>query len=520
MDHAPWAPAHLREESVTAVSEISLPEAPTGDVEGERARRLAKLDALQSAGINPYPVRFQRSHVASELQAQFAELAPGSETDTQVQIAGRIILLRRQGKLTFATLRDGDSTIQLFGSRAVLGEDLHDRMNDFDLGDWVGASGNVMTTKRGELSVKVESVELLAKALRPLPDKWHGLADTDIRYRQRYADLIANESARRTFRIRFQAIDAIRSFFKSRGYVEVETPVLHTVAGGAAARPFATHHHALDMDVSLRIALELHLKRLIVGGMDRVFELGRVFRNEGLSTRHNPEFTMLEAYEAFADYHDMMDLTEQLVSQVSTEVLGTTTVDWDGTSIELQPSWPRRTLSDLVYEFAGERVHPNDPISELRAACDRNGVSVDPKWSAGKLVVELYEATVESKLVNPTFVCDYPRDVSPLARVHRADPALVERFELIVAGRELANAYSELNDPVDQLERFRAQAAAKAGGDLEANDIDFDYVRALEFGMPPTGGLGIGIDRLVMLLAGVSSIREVVLFPHLRPEVT
>lgn len=493
---------------------------PTGDVEGERVRRLAKLDALRAEGTEPYPVRYDRTHTAAELHRAFAGLEPGTETDSTVDIAGRIVLLRRQGKLSFATVRDGDSTIQLFVSRAVIGDEGHDHFNQLDLGDWVGARGVVMTTKRGELSIKVVSVTLLAKALRPLPDKWHGLADTDARYRQRYADLIANEEARRIFRVRFAAIDAIRTFLRERSFIEVETPVLHDVAGGAAARPFETHHHALDMSLSMRIALELHLKRLIVGGLDRVFELGRVFRNEGLSTRHNPEFTMLELYQAFADYTDMMDLTESLISEVSQSVLGTTTVEWDGHTISLAPTWERRTLADLVAEYAGERVHPNDPIDELRAACSRHGVSVDPKWSAGKLIVELYEETVESKLVGPTFVLDYPRDVSPLARVHRSDPALVERFELIIAGRELANAYSELNDPVDQMQRFVQQAAEKAGGDLEASDIDADYVRALEFGMPPTGGLGIGIDRLIMVLAGVSSIREVVLFPHLRPEVT
>ena len=498
----------------------STPVAPVGDVEGERVRRLAKLEDMRAAGVEPYPVRFDRTQTAQELHTQYSDLGVGAETEDRVNVAGRVVLIRRQGKLSFATLRDGDATIQLFASRAVMGDEGHDQFNQLDLGDWVGAAGLIMTTKRGELSVKVETCALLAKALRPLPDKWHGLTDTDVRYRQRYADLIANEEARRVFRVRFEAIDAIRAFFKSRNFIEVETPVLHEVAGGAAARPFATHHHALDGPLSLRIALELHLKRLIVGGMDRVVEIGRVFRNEGLSTRHNPEFTMLEAYQAFADYYDMMELTETLVATVAQQVLGTTSVTWEGQAIELAPTWERRTLADLVFERTGERVHPNDPIDELRAACTRHGVKVDSKWTAGKLILELYEATVESTLIAPTFVCDYPREVSPLARAHRSDPALVERFELIVAGRELANAYSELNDPVDQMDRFMAQAAEKAGGDIEANDVDYDYVRALEYGMPPTGGLGIGIDRLIMLLAGVSSIREVVLFPHLRPEVT
>jgi lysyl-tRNA synthetase, class II len=484
----------------------------------ERARRLAKLDALRAGGIDPYPVRFDRDHTVATLRAEFGDLGPGEETDAHVTVAGRLLLIRRQGKLIFATMRDGTGSIQLFVSRAVIGDDAFDTFDELDLGDWIGVEGVVMTTRKGELSIKIASCRLLAKALRPLPDKWHGLADVDTRFRQRYVDLIANDDARRVFEIRFATIAAVRRFLSERGFIEVETPVLHAIAGGAAARPFLTHHHSLDMDLSLRIALELHLKRLIVGGMEKVFEIGRVFRNEGLSTRHNPEFTMLELYEAFADYRDMMTLTEELVADVASAAIGTTTVVVDDVTVDLAPPWPRRTLLELVREHAGVDVHPTMAVEKLQKVCDDLDLTYDPGWGAGKLVLELYEKTVEPRLVGPVFVTDYPREVSPLARSHRDDPALVERFEPVVLGRELGNAFSELNDPVDQRARFEAQAALAAAGDLEANEIDDDYVRALEYGMPPCGGLGIGIDRLVMLLAGVSSIREVILFPHLRTE--
>jgi lysyl-tRNA synthetase class 2 len=359
---------------------------------------------------------------------------------------------------------------------------------------------------------------VLAKSLRPLPEKWHGLTDTDTRYRQRYVDLIANDDARRVFDIRFATVAAVRAFLRARGFEEVETPVLHPIPGGATARPFVTHHNALDTELYLRVAPELYLKRLIVGGYDRVFELARVFRNEGLSTRHNPEFTMLELYEAFADYHDMMRLTEELIADAARAATGRTTAEWDGATVDLTPPFERRTLLDLVREHAGVDVHPSQPIEDLRAACDALGVPWENSWRPGKLVLEIYEKTTEANIGGPTFVCDYPREVSPLARAHRDDPTLTERFELIVRGRELANAFSELNDPVEQLRRFEAQATLKQLGDVEAHGIDADYVRALEYGLPPTGGMGLGIDRLVMVLAGVTSIREVIMFPHLRPE--
>jgi len=485
----------------------------------ERERRLAKLDALRVGGVDPYPVRFDRTHTSAEVLRHWGELEAGAETEDVVRVAGRIVLLRRQGKLTFATVRDGAGTIQLFVDRGFLGDDAFAAFDDLDLGDWVGAAGLVMKTRRGELSVKVREFSLLAKALRPLPDKWHGLADVDTRFRQRYVDLIANDDARRIFTVRFAVVAAVRDFLAERQFVEVETPVLHVQAGGAAARPFFTHHNALDMPLTLRIALELHLKRLLVGGLERVFEIGRVFRNEGLSTRHNPEFTMLECYQAYADYTDMMTLTEELVSACARTAIGRTEVTIDGTVIDLAAPWPRRTMLELIEEHAGVAVHPSMPVGELERICDDVGVPHEVGMGPGQLVLELYEKTVEPNLVGPVFVCDYPREVSPLARTHRDDPALVERFEPVVLGRELGNAFSELNDPIDQRERFEAQEKLAAAGDAEAHGVDEDYVRALEFGLPPCGGLGIGIDRLVMLIAEVSSIREVILFPHLRPEV-
>jgi len=485
---------------------------------GERARRIAKLDALRSAGTDPYPVRFDRTHTAAELHEHWGGLEAGAETADEVRVAGRLLLVRRQGKLTFASLRDGSGSVQLFVSRSEVGDDAHAAFDDLDLGDWIGASGIVMKTKKGELSVKVRDFVLLAKALRPLPEKWHGLSDVDTRFRQRYVDLIANDDARRVFAIRFAVIATIRRLLTERGFVEVETPVLHVQAGGAAAKPFETYHNALDMPLVLRIALELHLKRLLVGGLERVFEIGRVFRNEGLGTRYNPEFTMLELYQAFADYTDMMTLTEELVAESARVAIGTTVVEVDGATVDLTPPWPRRPMLELIKEHAGVDVHPSMPVADLEHACDDANVPHKPGWGPGKLVLELYEKTVEPNLVGPMFVTDYPREVSPLARTHRDDPALVERFEVVALGRELANAFSELNDPLDQLERFEAQAKLAAAGDEEAHGVDEDYVRALEYGLPPCGGLGIGVDRLVMLIAGVTTIREVILFPHLRPE--
>jgi lysyl-tRNA synthetase class 2 len=490
------------------------------DVPAERARRLADLDELRVRGVDPYPVRFDRDRTLGELRAEFGDLPPGTETDVPVRVAGRIRLLRRQGKLTFANVRDQSDSIQLFVSRGVLGDDEHDAFDRLDLGDWVGVDGKVMTTRKGELSVKVNRFVLLAKALRPLPNKWHGLSDVDTRFRQRYVDLIVNDDARRVFEVRFAAVAAIRRELADLGFAEVETPVLNHELGGATARPFVTHHNALDTDLYLRIALELHLKRLVVGGFERVFEIGRVFRNEGIDTSHNPEFTMLEAYQAFADYHAMMELTERLVVAAARAARdGDTVLDIRGTTVDLAEPWPRATMVELIREHAGVEIHPAMTTDAARAVLDGLGLSYKDSWGAGRLTHQVYDELVEPKIVRPTFVLDHPRETSPLARAHRDDPTLVERFEVVVNGSELANAYSELNDPVDQRQRFEAEARARAAGDTEAGTVDEDYLRALEFGLPPTGGLGLGIDRLTMLLASVNSIREVILFPTLRPEV-
>ena len=492
---------------------------PEQDVADIRTLRLAKLDVLRAEGVEVYPYRFDRDRTLTELRDEFGSLDAGAETEVAVSVAGRIMLRRPQGRLTFASIRDRDGEVQLFVSQGVLGKEAFVAFNDLDRGDWVGVTGTVMSTKKGELSVKVTGYQLLSKALRPLPDKWKGLSDVDQRYRQRYVDLIVNDDARRTFIIRSTAVQAIRDRMRAAGYLEVETPVLNLIQGGATARPFVTHYNALDIDSYLRIALELPLKRLIVGGMEAVFEIGRIFRNEGLDTRHNPEFTMIEAYQAFADYTEMMTLTEDLVSSAALAAIGRTKVEVRGREIDLAPPYRRGTMIELIQQYAGVTVHPAMPVAELQAVLTGLGIGFDPKWGGGKLVMELYDERVEPELIEPTFVLDYPREVSPLAKVHRDDPTLVERFELVVGGRELANAYSELNDPVDQLARFQVEAALKAAGDAEASDIDLDYVRALEYGMPPAGGMGMGIDRLVMLLAEVDSIREVILFPTLRPEV-
>ncbi len=448
-----------------------------------------------------------------------------SGTTERVRVAGRLELIRRQGGLSFGRLRDRTGALQLFVDAHECGDEEHRRFDDLDRGDWVGVEGTVMTTKRGELSIAVEHAVLLGKALAEPPDKHRGLADVETRYRQRYLDLEVNERTREIFRIRHAAIRAIRHHLEDRGFTEVEGPVLGNIQGGASARPFVTHHNALDIDLYLRIALELHLKRLIVGGLERVFEIGRVFRNEGIDTRHNPEFTMLEAYQAFADYHDMMDLVEGMVVGAARAALGKPEgellVHYGGNAIDLAATpWPRARFADMIADVTGERMHPGMPLAEARAALDRLGIGYEHSWGPGRLMKEVYDEKVQHDVVGPVFCIDYPTEVSPLARVHRDDPDYVERFELIVAGFELSNAYSEQNDPVAQLAAFTEEAKAKAGGDPEAGDIDHDYVRALEQGMPCTGGLGIGIDRLVMLLASVDSIREVLLFPTLRPEFT
>ena len=487
--------------------------------ESQRDIRLAKIRAMRDAGIDPYPFRFEPDRHTADIRERHAGLAPGSATDDRVTVAGRIVLLRRQGGLIFATLQDRTGHIQLFVDAKRVGAERHEEFDRLDLGDWLGVTGTVMTTRRGELSVGVETFVLLGKAIRPLPDKWRGLADPDLRLRRRYVDLIANQRTREIFEIRRKVLLAVRAHMHERGFYEVEGPMLSTIQGGATARPFVTHHNALDLDLYLRIALELHLKRLIVGGMERVFEIGRVFRNEGVDTSHNPEFTMLEAYQAYADYHDMMELTEGLVVRAAQEATdGSLEVTLDGRPLDLTPPWPRVRLVDLIEQTTGARMSPTMPVGQARTILDDLGLEYEATWGAGRLMKGVYDERVQRTVRGPLFCLDYPQEVSPLARAHRSEPGYVERFQLIVGGHELCTAYSEQNDPLRQLEAFEAEARAKAGGDPEAGDLDLDYVRALEYGMPCTGGLGLGIDRLVMLIAGVSSIRDVILFPTVRPE--
>jgi lysyl-tRNA synthetase class 2 len=472
-------------------------------------------DTVGPEGLRP-PYRVEVTDRAADLQDTYADLGANEETGVTATVAGRVMLLRDIGRLAFATLRDSSGSIQLMALAKVT--DDFPGFTSLTLGDWVVATGEVIRSKTGELSVKVERFELLAKARRGFGDKWKGITDTDLRYRQRYADLWANERSREVFVARSRIMSVTRRFLEDRGFVEVETPVFHPIPGGALARPFVTHHNALDVDLYLRIAPELYLKRLVVGGFERVFELARVFRNEGLSTRHNPEFTMLELYQAYADYGDMMTLTEELVAELALQVTGSHVITYGDREVDLKPPWRRATLTDLVEEHAGIRVDVRQPIEELRRIATDMGVEPDDSWGPGKLVLEVYEKTTEAHLWGPIFVLDYPKEVSPLARDHREVPDTVERFEAIVAGRELANAFSELIDPDEQRRRFEAQAAAREAGDAEAMAVDEDYLRALEYGLPPTGGLGIGMDRLVMLLTDTHSIRDVLLFPTLRPE--
>jgi lysyl-tRNA synthetase class 2 len=450
-----------------------------------------------------------------EVVAAHEGIEPGTETGQQVSIAGRLMLRRVQGKLAFGTLADATGRIQLFAPSKVTPE--FESFCELNLGDWIGVVGEVMATRRGELSVKVESWTLLAPTQRPFPDKFHGLSDVDTRYRQRYLDLWVTEEARETFVIRSRVLSLLRRFMEDRGYLEVETPVFHPIPGGALAKPFVTHHNALDMELYLRIAPELYLKRLVVGGFEKVFEVARVFRNEGISNRHNPEFTMMECYEAYGDYHTYMELTEELVAHLATELHGSTKLTHDGRELDFSTPWTRATMAELTSARVGTDVSVHTPVAELRALCDTHGVPWKESYGSGKLLVELYEKTTEHDLWDPTFVMDYPVEVSPLSRQHRDDPELVERFECIVGGREMCNGFSELTDPQVQLERFKEQDAQRVAGDEDAMAVDHDYVRALEYGLPPTVGLGIGIDRLVMLLADAHNIRDVVLFPTLRP---
>ncbi|MFL3019903.1 MAG: lysine--tRNA ligase [Candidatus Poriferisodalaceae bacterium] len=464
------------------------------------------------------PYQFAPDSKVEGVITKHAGLGAGEETNDAVTIAGRLMLRRVQGKLAFGTLDDGSGRIQLFAPSKSTPD--FDEFCDLNLGDWLGVTGVVMTTRRGELSVRVDSWVRLAEARRPFPDKWHGMSDTDTRYRQRYVDLWVTPQAREAFKTRSRMISLTRSFLEDRGAIEVETPIFHPIPGGANARPFTTHHNALDLDLYLRIAPELYLKRLTVAGFEKVFEIGRVFRNEGVSTRHNPEFTMLELYEAYADYEDIMRLVEELVEHLAIEITGSTVLAVGDRELDVAKPWRRATMTELIEESIGVALTLDTPVEELRAIASEHEIPIKDAYGPGKLILEIYEKTTESSLWGPVYVTDYPVEVSPLSREHRSNPGMTERFEAILAGRELCNGFSELVDPEQQRIRFEEQAAQNAGGDDEAMLVDEDYLRALEYGLPPTGGVGIGIDRLAMLLTGATSIRDVVLFPTLRPEQT
>ncbi len=484
----------------------------------ERATRLAKRAALFEAGQNPYPEHSELEDYVADIEAKYAELADGEDTEDVVKIAGRVVAKRGQGKIMFIVVRDATAEIQLFCRINDMDEAAWNTLKALDLGDILGVTGVVVRTQRGQLSVAPKSATLLAKAVRPLPEKFHGLSDKETRYRQRYVDLIANDDVRETFRKRSQILSTFRRFMESDGYMEVETPILQTIQGGATAKPFITHFNALDQECYLRIATELHLKRCIVGGFERVFEIGRIFRNEGMDLTHNPEFTTMEAYRAFSDLEGMKALAQGVIKAANKAIGNPEVIEYQGQTIDLSGEWASRPMTDIVSDVLGKQVTIDTPVEELAAAAREKGLEIKPEWTAGKIIAEIYDELGEGTIVNPTFVCDYPIEVSPLAKRFEDDPRLTHRFELVIAGHEYANAFSELNDPVDQAERFAAQMAEKAGGDDEAMEYDEDYVRALEYGMPPAGGIGIGIDRVVMLLTNQASIRDVLLFPHMKPE--
>ena len=476
--------------------------------------RREKLSGLQSEGRDPFQeTKFVVSRHAQEIKDRFDELEGG-----EVTIAGRLMSKRGMGKVSFCDLQDRSGRVQLYARKDEMDEETYNRFKKYDIGDIVGVKGEVFRTQRGEMSVRAREITLLSKSLLPLPEKFHGLTDKETRYRQRYVDLIVNPEVRRNFEVRSAFVKHLRQFLDNRGYMEVETPVLNTISGGATARPFVTHHNTLDIDMYMRIATELHLKRLIVGGLERVYEVGRIFRNEGMDTRHNPEFTTVELYEAYADFNDMMDLFEALLSSAAQEILGTYKVTWQGEEIDLTPSWPRLSMAEAVKQHLGVDFMAIEGDEAAVAAAKSAGVDMDgvePTW--GHALYECFDQKVEEKLIQPTFITMHPVDVSPLAKRSPKDPRLTERFELFICHSEMGNAFSELNDPIDQRQRFQKQAELRAKGDDEAGMMDEDFITALEYGMPPTGGLGIGIDRCVMLLTGSDSIRDVLLFPTMKP---
>ena len=484
----------------------------------ERALRLSKREDYIARGVNPYPEHSEVTDYVRDIVAKYADLATGEDTEDVVKIGGRIVAKRGQGKIMFLVVRDTTADIQLFCRINDMSEADWELLRNLDLGDIVNVEGVVVRTKRGELSIAPRALTLLSKAVRPLPEKFHGLSDKETRYRQRYVDLIVNEDVRDTFRKRSTILSTFRRYMESDGYMEVETPILQTIQGGATAKPFITHFNALDQECYLRIATELHLKRCLVGGFESVFEIGRIFRNEGMDLTHNPEFTTMEAYRAYSDLDGMKALVQGVIKAANAAVGNPEVIEYQGQQIDLSGEWASRPMTDIVSEVLGFEVTIDTPVDVLAEAARSKGLEVKPEWTAGKLIAEIYDELGEDTIVNPTFVCDYPIEVSPLAKRYEDDPRLTHRFELVIAGHEYANAFSELNDPVDQAERFAAQMVEKAGGDDEAMEYDEDYVRALEYGMPPAGGIGIGIDRVVMLLTNSASIRDVLLFPHMKPE--
>ena len=480
--------------------------------------RRDKMKAIQESGRDPFGSRFDRTHTAAQVKEQYSDLSKEEleEKEVQVTVAGRIMTKRGKGKAGFAHIQDVSGKIQIYVRKDAVGDEQYEDFNHTDLGDIVGITGNVFITNTGELSIKVKDYVFLTKALRPLPDKFHGLKDVEERYRKRYVDLITNEESKNTFILRSKIVQEIRRYLDGQGYLEVETPILHSVAGGAAARPFNTHHNALDMPLHLRIAIELHLKRLIVGGLEKVYEIGRVFRNEGVSTRHNPEFSLLELYAAYADYKDIMSLTENIFAHVAQEVLGATTIPYGEYEIDLKPEWKRLHMVDAVKEYTGVDFWKQMSKEEAQALAKEHNVAVRDTMEVGHIINEFFEQFVEEKLIQPTFIYGHPVEISPLAKKNAEDPRFTDRFELFIVGREHANAFTELNDPIDQRQRFEAQIVEREQGNDEAHEMDEDFLEALEYGMPPTGGLGIGVDRMIMLLTNSSSIRDVLLFPLMR----
>ncbi len=493
-------------------------EATVDTLNDERARRLADREAMFAAGRNPYPEHSDVENYVADIEAQYANLADGEDTTDVVKIGGRVVAKRGQGKIMFVVLRDPTGDIQLFCRINDMNEADWSLLGELDLGDIIGVTGCVVRTRRGQLSIAPTALTLLSKAVRPLPEKFHGLSDKETRYRQRYVDLIVNEDVRETFRKRSAIVSAFRRYMESDGFMEVETPILQTIQGGATAKPFITHFNALNQENYLRIATELHLKRLLVGGFERVFEIGRIFRNEGMDLTHNPEFTTMEAYQAYSDLDGMKALAEGVIKAANAAIGNPEVIEYQGQTIDLSGEWACRPMTDIVSDVVGRKVTIDTPVEELADLARAKGLEIKPEWTAGKIIAEIYDELGEDTIVNPTFVCDYPIEVSPLAKRFEDDPRLTHRFELVIAGHEYANAFSELNDPVDQAERFRKQVEEKFAGDDEAMEYDEDYVRALEYGMPPAGGIGIGIDRVVMLLTNSASIRDVLLFPHMKPE--